>query len=41
MEPTREALDAYYARVTQNWPLSTLEFWRATRGPDPAQYRMW
>lgn len=28
-------------RVTQNWPLSTLEFWEMTRAPDPAHYRFW
>jgi 4-hydroxyacetophenone monooxygenase len=26
-------------RVTQNWPLSTVEFWDMTRGPDPTHYR--
>ncbi|TCN53649.1 4-hydroxyacetophenone monooxygenase [Rhodococcus sp. SMB37] len=25
-------------RVSQNWPLSTLEFWQRTRGPDPSEY---
>ncbi|HVV08147.1 NAD(P)/FAD-dependent oxidoreductase [Amycolatopsis sp.] len=28
-------------RVTQNWPLSTLEFWEQTRAPDPSRFRMW
>jgi len=25
-------------RVTQNWPLSTLDFWRLTRRPEPGDY---
>ncbi|WP_395106275.1 NAD(P)-binding domain-containing protein [Actinomadura sp. SCN-SB] len=25
-------------RVTQNWPLTTLEFWRMTRRPEPGDY---
>ena len=25
-------------RVTQNWPLSTLEYWQRTRGPEPGHY---
>jgi 4-hydroxyacetophenone monooxygenase len=25
-------------RVTQNWPLSTLDFWRMTRRPEPGDY---
>lgn len=28
-------------RVTQNWPLSTLEFWELTRGPDPDAHLWW
>ncbi|WP_019546563.1 flavin-containing monooxygenase [Streptomyces sulphureus] len=28
-------------RVTQNWPLTTLEFWRMTRGPQLEHYRTW
>jgi len=28
-------------RVTQNWPLSTVEFWEMTRAPDPSRFRMW
>jgi 4-hydroxyacetophenone monooxygenase len=27
-------------RVTQNWPLSTLEYWDATRGPAPGHYEL-
>lgn len=66
MEPTPEALTAYYdrldavsrrmaygvsgvqswyksasGRVTQNWPLTTLEFWNQTRGPVVEDYRLW
>ena len=26
-------------RVSQNWPLSTLEYWNLTRRPDPGHYR--
>jgi len=25
-------------RVTQNWPLSTFEFWERTQGPELADY---
>jgi len=25
-------------RVTQNWPLSTIEYWNVTRAPNPAEY---
>ncbi|MDV7352744.1 NAD(P)/FAD-dependent oxidoreductase [Rhodococcus oxybenzonivorans] len=25
-------------RVSQNWPLSTFEFWQRTRGPEPDEY---
>jgi len=28
-------------RVTQNWPLTTLEFWEMTRAPDSKHYRFW
>jgi len=27
-------------RVTQNWPLSTLEFWERTRGPEDGHYEL-
>jgi 4-hydroxyacetophenone monooxygenase len=27
-------------RVTQNWPFTLLEFWRRTRGADPADYEL-
>jgi 4-hydroxyacetophenone monooxygenase len=27
-------------RVSQNWPLSTIEYWRRTRRPDPADFRL-
>jgi 4-hydroxyacetophenone monooxygenase len=27
-------------RVTQNWPLSTIEFWDRTRGPEPGHYEL-
>ncbi|GAB2982799.1 NAD(P)/FAD-dependent oxidoreductase [Amycolatopsis acidiphila] len=28
-------------RVTQNWPLTTLEFWEMTRGPVEGRFRAW
>ena len=27
-----------HGRVTQNWPLSTLEYWNATRAPRDGDY---
>jgi 4-hydroxyacetophenone monooxygenase len=27
-------------RVSTNWPLTTLEYWERTRGPDPQDYRL-
>jgi 4-hydroxyacetophenone monooxygenase len=26
-------------RVSQNWPLTTIEYWDLTRAPDPGHYR--
>jgi 4-hydroxyacetophenone monooxygenase len=29
-----------YGRVAQNWPWSLMEYWEATRAPDPADYQL-
>ena len=38
-----EGVDNWYksptGRVSQNWPLATIEYWDLTRTPDPAHYR--
>ena len=38
----RPGVDNWYksnsGRVSQNWPLSTLEYWKRTRAPDPGHY---
>jgi 4-hydroxyacetophenone monooxygenase len=38
-----EGVDNWYksptGRVSQNWPLATIEYWDLTRAPDPAHYR--
>lgn len=38
-----EGVDNWYksptGRVSQNWPLATLEYWDLTRAPDPGHYR--
>jgi len=38
-----EGVDNWYksptGRVSQNWPLATIEYWELTRAPDPAHYR--
>jgi len=38
-----EGVDNWYksptGRVSQNWPLATIEYWDLTRAPDPGHYR--
>jgi 4-hydroxyacetophenone monooxygenase len=38
-----EGVDNWYksptGRVSQNWPLATIEYWDLTRAPDPVHYR--
>jgi 4-hydroxyacetophenone monooxygenase len=38
-----EGVDNWYksptGRVSQNWPLATVEYWELTRAPDPGHYR--
>lgn len=38
VEGVRSWYKSSSGRVSQNWPLSTLEYWQRTRGPDPSDY---
>jgi 4-hydroxyacetophenone monooxygenase len=28
-------------RVSQNWPFALVDYWEATRAPDPADFAFW